>query len=174
MSAATVKQPGMSNAEYLRELRRRAVAEGKCYMCRCRPVRTGARYCDECIKRTAAYKDAIAYLLCLLCGADVAGLGVQHCRECSDRISERVSTVRAQRVLDGQCSLCPNDASPGQTMCVACLERLRLGALARNRASGAKPTNRCSICVERGWPGLSHNKRTHDRYMASAVQWRST
>lgn len=162
------KQPGMTNAEYLRALRAKAVAEGKCYSCRARPARVGARYCDECFQRRADHVKTVAYKKCVVCFADVRGRGTQTCAECSAKQRRRNAERREELLREGSCTRCGAQVNPGNTMCVRCLDDARDRAIARYRAQGMKPSNPCSICGITG-----HNKRTHYRYVARAVAWRT-
>jgi hypothetical protein len=54
--AQTIRQPGMTNAEYLRALREDASSRGLCYQCRIRTPRPGRRSCDECLRRVKEWK----------------------------------------------------------------------------------------------------------------------
>lgn len=87
----------MTNAEYLRMLRQRAIAEGRCSMCRARPVRTGRKLCQLCckkndVKNRARYAALLASGRCPRCGAAPVD-GRKLCAACLER--SRVAQRRA-------------------------------------------------------------------------------
>lgn len=104
----------LSNAEYLRELRAKAIAEGRCSVCRCREPRPGNRICDYCIRlarerqRTgrglerrrrsdrAKSKRRIASRkergLCITCGRNAPALNRVSCTGCLEAIAARVAS----------------------------------------------------------------------------------
>jgi len=169
--SAPIRKPGMTNGEALRAYRAKAVAEGWCYQCRCRPVKPGARRCSECLARIAKYKDSIAYKKCQRCGADVTARKTKHCEPCSRKHADRNAERVAELLLGGMCR-CGSPARPGQTMCADHLEKMRLHALAVARDRGVKPKVRaCSVCTAMGLPGINHDRRSHDRYMEHAKRW---
>jgi hypothetical protein len=169
-----VKQPGMSNAEYLRALRQKALTEGKCYTCRCRPARIGARYCDDCIQRSAeTTKAAVARRICINCFCNLPrNRTAQVCLSCANAEQERRSAQKESWASAGLCSQCGKQpCMSGHRRCLACNEDGRLRMLAFYRAQGTEPIVRCSICKRLGLSGINHTKKTHARYMAMSAQW---
>lgn len=166
----------MTNAEYIKALRLRAVAEGKCYQCRCRPQKPGARYCVECMERNRTRERANYYKRCINCRCNLQSTWRRLlCPGCSHERNERTREERQKLKASGICSHCGKQpAAPRRLQCLACLEDTRLRALVRNRMNGAKPKRgSCSTCTAQGLPGLNHTKHTHDRYMAAAEKWRA-
>jgi hypothetical protein len=159
-----------NNAEYLRALRAKAVAEGRCYTCRLRPAKPGARYCVECIARTTEYRERIRYVKCRNCGAPVAGS--QFCEDCAAKKAERSRRAALEAFASGLCTRCKeHPAHPGHAHCVECLDAQKDNQLARTRLRGARPRDACSICTSLGLSGIGHNARTHDRWLARRKAW---
>lgn len=169
---ARVKQPGMTNAEYLCALRKRAVELGRCYGCRKRPLKPGARYCFECIQRSARFgKTLAATRRCTNCCCNLPrGWTTQLCPGCSVLVSERDRAQRAALIEAGLCDQCHAPAAPGHRRCQRCLDDVRDRQLARNRARGMRP-RACPACRELGIDGSGHDRRTHGRWLERRKAW---
>lgn len=170
---ARVEWPTMpfeSNADRLRRYRLAAVADGRCYTCRCRPVKLGARYCAECITAAHDYRKSIAYEKCTHCGAELNGRKALLCVACMRKSSKRFQQRVAARVTAGICGRCGKNPLKSESQCVGCLDEMRDRILAINRADGRKPRP-CPICRELGIGGTGHDSRTHDRWMERRKVW---
>lgn len=165
-----------NNAEYLRTLRQEAVANGKCYQCRCRLAKPGTRYCIVCTDKTKATKAAVKGHLCMRCFAQLAGdrVGKTRCQECEDKAFAHESRRRADSLARGVCGKCHRLPRHGDTtMCVSCLDENKNNVLAVARANGRGVKWRpCAICTAAGVESINHDRRTHDRYMEAAKAWR--
>jgi hypothetical protein len=154
-----------TNAEKLRRLRADASLRGKCFTCRLRDVRAGARYCDVCIQRSQDYQDSIAYKKCQRCGVDVSERGTLLCDGCSNKHLEWSVQRRENRLSQGLCGRCGlRPFEPGFKQC-------KDTQLAKNRAAGMAPRDACSICTALGMSGTGHDSRTHDRWMERQKAW---
>lgn len=152
-----------SNADMLRRLRLAAVARGDCYQCRCRPVKPGRRYCQECLDRTGAYLASIRYRKCQTCGKPWRKTLL--CPDCTAKNAKRVRAHWDERIASGLCGACGKSPLVAEkTMCLPCLEDTRLRVLAVERHRGRKPRP-CPVCRELGIEGYGHDRRTHDRWM---------
>lgn len=116
-----------TNAERLRRLRAVAVAKGLCYVCRCRAVRTGTRYCEDCIvsantRRGETYADRVARGVCPGCGGEPLP-GLVLCVRHHARSLESRQRVYRRRVAAGLCAAC-GDCAPecGKKFCRPCLD----------------------------------------------------
>lgn len=167
---------GMNNAEYLRHLRARAVADGKCYSCRCRPAKPRARYCAECIDRAKDFEHRLVKeRRCTNCCSNLPrGDRRLVCPGCRAEFKAKAEQMRAAWIAAGLCSYCgKQNAAPGRRQCIECAERTRIRILtyARRKGRGVK-VGSCSVCTSMGLVGTGHDRRTHDRYMAKAKTWR--
>jgi hypothetical protein len=161
-----------TNAETLKRLRAVAALRGKCFTCRLRDVRPGARYCDECIKRSDDYQAKIAYKKCQRCGVDVSDRETMLCADCTGKHTDWCRQKRDGRIADGLCGRCGlRPFEPGFAQCVSCLDDCKDIQLARNRIAGMAPRDACSICTALGLSGMGHNRRTHDRWMERRKAW---
>ena len=171
----TIKQPGMTNAEYLRALRQRAVEKGKCYQCRMRWQKPGARYCAECIARSRAGEASfVRRRMCIDCCCNLPrGATQQRCPGCREATYEQRRAQVVAWVAAGLCSQCGKRAPMHRRRrCLACNEDGRLRMIAFYRKRGGTPKKgACSVCTAMGMPGTGHTKATHARYMALAAHW---
>src|ERR1041384_2440291 len=102
-----IKQPGMSNAEYLRELRKRAAVDGKCYVCRCRYAKDNCRSCQECIDRSREFERSIRYKRCITCCCNLPrGWAIQLGPGCRDSENSKSRAKTQARLAAGLCSTC--------------------------------------------------------------------
>lgn len=110
---------GMTNAEYIRHLRKQARAEGKCGECRARPAKYGKATCQVCLdRRYAAVAVKLAKArqgttLCTTCGDRRRRKGKRTCWSCADRSKRNDASCKAR----GTCTKCRWPAVPGTTMC---------------------------------------------------------
>ncbi len=163
--------PFESNADRLRRYRLAAVAKGRCYSCRARPVRPGTRYCEDCFDRVNKHQKAIAYKRCQSCYADVRGRKALLCAACTTRSSATARIWADRKTAKGLCDRCGNrPLLTGHRGCVDCLDDKRERALATMREAGRK-ARPCPICRELGINGTGHNRRTHDRWMERRKAW---
>lgn len=140
----------MTNAEYLKQLRAKAVERGLCYVCRCRFPRPGVRTCDECLRRQGEAKR-----------------GKPRTAHGKERVARRQRERVAERHAAGMCIKCgwrPNLA--GYSSCMFCLddtaERTRMSMEAKRRRSGVelRGPRPCTLCGQ-----LGHDRRRHERPM---------
>lgn len=166
---------GMTNAEYLRHLRARAAADGKCYSCRCRPAKLGARYCVECIAKSADFeRRLVRERRCTNCCSNLPrGDRRRICPSCRSKFKENAQRMRQAWIAAGMCSYCgKRHAMPGRRQCIDCTERTRIRILTYERSKGRSvKVGSCSICSAMGLVGTGHDRRTHDRYFAKAKAW---
>lgn len=114
----------MTNAEYLRGLREKAVAEGRCAMCRARPARKGRRTCQHCISSVKDKQHAnLAAGLCR-CGRMPAP-GTKTCSRCAEIAARRDQRRRDRTHAAGLCGVAKSHGpvAPGRVLCEACLAR---------------------------------------------------
>lgn len=164
----------MNNADYLRELRTKAAADGKCYVCRCRTPRPGIRTCDHCLGLGAALKAKIAGKRCQYCFEVLhrcrRGLALcYNCEERDTRYAARRSDVHVAFGICGRCRVRPLATS---FHCSRCRDNIRDSKLAAARRDGRKPRP-CPVCRALGIDGTGHDRRTHDRWVERAKQWAS-
>lgn len=142
--SATIRSPGMSNADYLRALRADASARGLCYVCRCRFPRPGVRTCDECLGRGAKWKTT-----------------TPQGQETSRKHGQASHARRAaKRIAAGLCPRCGRrPPEVGRASCSICLDatadRNRDEYRAKN--PGSRPYG-CAICNS-----PDHQSRRHER-----------
>lgn len=112
------------NAETLKRLRAEAAAKGRCYVCRCRPQKPGAKTCVECLARVAARKvKCVADGLCP-CGKPRGKGLTYYCRRCAARNSKG-NLRRADRLIaKGLCRHCGTaPANHGLKHCQRCIDK---------------------------------------------------
>ena len=119
----------MTNAEYLKVLRKEARERGDCYMCRARPAAPGRSNCATCLDAIRAKAaDNVRAGRCA-CGKK-RRRGKASCETCA-RINERANKMRKQRRdALGLCQQCKQPALPNRKTC----ETHRLANNARQRA----------------------------------------
>lgn len=120
------------NAERLRELRAKAVAEGRCQQCRARPAKPRCVTCQHCLDaRKDRKKRNVSSGLCK-CGRAPAE-GTLACASCTEIASKRDQRRRARNIADGVCTTARSHGpvTPGTVVCEAC----------RVRALGYSATN---------------------------------
>lgn len=133
----------MTNAERLKKLRAEAVANGFCYVCRCRRPRPGVKTCDECLKRGKEYQ---------------AGPGIVGRRRRGARAARR---VWAKRSLDGLCIRCGKiTAVEYYASCAKCLDEIANMQKARRdaRRGGPPRVRRCIECGQVGHEATRHRR----------------
>lgn len=165
-------------AARLKELRAAALAAGRCYVCRCRPIKPGRRSCQECLDRVAEHQKNNRGVLCCKCSQRLRGKrrGKRMCAPCAAKHSIKGTARFVARANAGTCGRCGQaPCVSGRSQCFRCLEDMRDRALYASRVGGSKPKrNSCSICTAMGVPSMNHDRRTHDRYMARAQAWAPT
>lgn len=112
----TVMVAGLPRGEYLRKLRTEAKLRGDCYVCRCRPAKSGCSCCVKCIERSHARKRGNRKGGRCECGRKRAP-GLRACRRCLDSTSARVIIQRAVRTSQGLCGQCGDPAVDGKAAC---------------------------------------------------------
>lgn len=156
----------MNNAEYLKMLRAKAKAEGKCSVCRARQAREGRMTCQECVDRARDFRSRTYGVKCDRCYGDLGErIGMAYCGACAEHYSEVESMRRHIRKSNGMCAECGKAALSTDSMCDRCADMLRDNAMMRARLAGAKPY-KCSICEI-----LGHNRSGHARMMERAKEW---
>jgi hypothetical protein len=143
----------LSNAEVIKRLRVAALERGDCYVCRCRPVREGSKYCDQCI----ADRDARNSLLravrrqqgrCSVCGVPVKG-GLWACRKHRERVNKQQAKRFATLRDKGLCR-CGKPARPGMTLCARC--GVQNNVRVRRRYDQLVANGQCPVCAK-PWRG---------------------
>lgn len=128
-----------SNSERLKAYREKAVAAGKCYVCRARPVRPGYRLCQHCTDIVKAQKATWkARRACESCGARANGKAL--CMSCAFRSARHRESINWSEWAIEHCKLChvPRE-SANRTLCNRCLDRARSH---HNKKAG----RRCRVC----------------------------
>ncbi len=157
----------MTNAEIIRGLRAKAVAEGRCQTCRCRPALPSVKWCRVCADRSKQARIARNKRRkgkdCTRCGASVGRMGRSACQACADKEAKHALARGKRKRAAGVCANCKSTVVPGRSRCQIHLDAERDRQLAISRASGAYPKD-CSNC---GNPG--HDRRTCARWHERAV-----
>lgn len=121
----------MTQAAYLRELRAKAKAEGRCSMCRARPAREGLNTCEACAEQGSKRKKAenVARLsmgVCTQCRGPVPVGRTWFCMDCKPlKQGSRQSQVMHQAAVRkassgggvGKCDSCNGKAVSGMLYC---------------------------------------------------------
>lgn len=156
------KPPPSKNAQTLKRLRAEAVAQGLCFVCRCRPVKPFTRYCLECLERSRTQKRKTTKKrrnrrLCTACGGP-RPRGQRRCDRCNEIEAARERDRLGRRYREGICARCEAARLPDRTMCAMCLDGLRTRAQGDR---GERSGRRCSICRS-----PDHYANAHD-YLAT-------
>lgn len=151
----------MTNAERLRTLRVKAVAEGRCLECRMRDADPGLKTCRVCLDAKADRKsNNKANQLCG-CGAEPRP-GRATCQPCADSSARYDKKRREDAIDNGLCPRCRRSpCEPGRRSCSSCLKELAESALdlratriAEHRCAGCGATEiasltMCADCIQR-------------------------
>jgi hypothetical protein len=153
---------GLTNAQYLKQLRVAAVAAGKCYVCRARPVREGRRMCQRCYDAAnkRGKESRKAYLAVGLCGCgNDPGPGQSRCLRCVTRKRQAAqkrraelaaTTARAKRLrAAGMCTMCGCTRERGapKGFCLTCYAKWKRSQA--KRVAKAKASGLCLVCCRR-------------------------
>jgi hypothetical protein len=144
----------LSNAEYLRDLRQIAVANGLCYVCRARPVVPAKRHCQACLDRSRATKQANVDAGLCACGRRTLPR-MARCQRCADRHSKRAKVARVEKIDSGICAMsgCTSPRHPDRTLCGVHLDLANIAGKVRfqeKKAKGICPTAGCWNKAKRG------------------------
>lgn len=118
----------VGNAVYLKHLRAKAIAEGKCGQCRKRPAKAGRKTCQECIdlsgiRRAAHYATSAARGMCSVC-TQPALEGLRQCAKHHERQSTNHRRIAASRIAAGMCVHCDSPLQTS-TLCAKHARKMR-------------------------------------------------
>lgn len=141
---------GLTNAEYLKQLRAAAAVKGLCYSCRARPCKPGLRRCQVCLDASYAYRTS-----------NPKGIKAE-----ASRNRASASRRRARYRASGMCHQCgKRPPMARRAACQPCLDSNASRTAKSTRSAGHSPTNRqCTVC---GQPG--HTAQRHARDVATVA-----
>jgi hypothetical protein len=118
----------VGNAVYIRHLRAKAVAEGKCSSCRARPAKEGRKSCQECIDNIAArkaahYATSAGRGMCSAC-TQPALEGLRQCAKHHAKHSADHRRRTEKRLAAGLCSHCDSPLQTA-TLCAKHARKMR-------------------------------------------------
>lgn len=135
----------VGNAEYLRQLRERARAEGKFAVCRARKAKTGRVTCQRCLARGRKFKESMrAAGRCEACGEPAAGPGRTFCEHHAElrRMHEARRRARCRKL--GLCVTCTLPAEAGKRHCT---EHLKANSARSSRVYRRRlDAGLCGLC----------------------------